>query len=354
MKNKVYIIWCFLVCLIPYSITSHVIWHTDGLLYKFGFMDAAGAIVIHGIGGCASLISLLHLGPRHGMLKSNGILKSVPSSDQPIIVALGTFILWYGWFAFNISSPITAGIDLDGRLGIVSLVTMIGPVSASLSGMMIMLFYYKDINLDSLISCVIAGLVSITGNCYTIGIWSAIVIGMFSPVIYFISAYIVRNKLKIDDPLQILSVHLVSGIYSIICEGIFANDTVGHPGLIYGGYIHCIIQIIGGSIMMILNLFIMYILYHILLRKIIFKGTSLRVTVLNTYLGTELYIRSPEIALNEVTSCKTSLSRQLLFTVNGTRILYFLICFFLSKCLKKCLKFGINNCVIFLCAKANT
>ena len=289
LKNKAYIMWCFLICLINYSFISHWIWHPNGILYKYGFKDCAGSIVVHSLGGIGSLIPMYMLGPRRDSINSDGKLKDIKKSSQPIIYGIGAFLLWYGWFSFNLTSPILSNIDMNNYLGSIVLITMSGPVCCCLAGLLIMVFYFKKINLDDLISCAITGLVSITGCCYTISIWSSCIIAIFSSIIYFVFKQIVREKWKIDDPLNIISVHLIPGIYSCVMEGIFANGNTSDKGLIYGGYIHFFVQIIGVISTTIFNLISMYFMYKYILKGLLFRKTDIKVSILNTYLVCLIY-----------------------------------------------------------------
>ncbi len=106
MKNKVYIIYCLLVILINYSFVAHWVWHDDGWLKTLGFTDGAGALVVHSTAGVASFVAVWNLGARKQAVDKDGKLLPIEKAARPIFFAMGTFLLWYGWFAFNIASPI--------------------------------------------------------------------------------------------------------------------------------------------------------------------------------------------------------------------------------------------------------
>eukprot|EP01084_Bolivina_argentea_P232153 391337_1 len=136
MKNKAYMCWCFLILLVNYSFVAHWIWNSDGWLAKLGFMDGAGAIVVHSTGGVAGAIVVWRLGPRSGILNKDGTLKPVEAPERPIITAIGAFILWYGWFAFNLSSPVLN--NAASAVATTGLVTFISPTCASCCGLLLM------------------------------------------------------------------------------------------------------------------------------------------------------------------------------------------------------------------------
>ena len=101
MKNYAYVVWCFLTLLINYSITSYWVWNSNGWLFKLGFIDCAGSVIVHGCGGIASLIAMYILGPRTNSIKyyrgkKKPKLKSIPSAQRPVLVLIGALILWYG------------------------------------------------------------------------------------------------------------------------------------------------------------------------------------------------------------------------------------------------------------------
>ncbi len=92
------------ISIINYSFIAHWVWHKDGWLKLLGFVDGAGAVVVHTTAGIASLIAVWRLGPRKESLDKDGItIKPVSPATRPIINAIGAFFLWYGWFAFNVS-----------------------------------------------------------------------------------------------------------------------------------------------------------------------------------------------------------------------------------------------------------
>ena len=99
MKNSAFIVYCFLTIIVNYSVASCWSWNQDAWLYKLGYFDCAGGIVVHGTAGVSSALAMYLLGPRIGSLQRDNIsLRPVDEADRPIWVLLGTLVLWYGWF----------------------------------------------------------------------------------------------------------------------------------------------------------------------------------------------------------------------------------------------------------------
>eukprot|EP01084_Bolivina_argentea_P031213 57785_1 len=158
----------------------------------------------------------------------------------------------------------------------------------------------------------IGGLVSVTASCFTTDIWAASVIGFFSAYVCFGIEYIARWKLGLDDPLNVIGVHLGCGFYACIMQGIFANDAVDHPGLIYGGFNHFGIQILGTLICLMFTTFCSILLW-IFMKKVFFRATSIRVTLLDSYLGQNVAETNMHRAFREIMRCNSNLAKQLLW-----------------------------------------
>ncbi len=148
-------------------------------------------------------------------------LKDVPPANTPILVLIGCLILWYGWFAFNVTSPFAAGTLIGRYLGTAGLNTLIAPCIAAFAGMIYM-NYTDSVSFEDLVACVLAGAVAITAGCYTVDWWAAVIIGFASSFLYFAAVWVVRKKLVIDDPLCVTPVHLFCGYFGCFAEGLFA------------------------------------------------------------------------------------------------------------------------------------
>eukprot|EP01083_Nonionella_stella_P109518 319414_1 len=313
MKNKAYIMWCLLTILVNYSFVAHWVWHKHGWLNELGFVDGAGSVVVHSTAGMAALVAVWKLGPRRDSVDSEGNLLPTENAAKPIINAIGAFFLWYGWFAFNVSSPIAFSKGIGDAIGTTALVTVISPISSSASAFAWMHLGWVQLSFESLLNCLLAGLVAITGACHTTNPHEAVFIGIFASVVYFLSSYMIREKWKLDDPLQVIAIHLCCGIYSGIVEGIVGNNVYGTPGLIRGGGEHFGIQLLGVLVIVGFNACLSLFMYHVLLERLIFRDISIRVSILDIYLGTRLFDQNYDMALDEVLNCTTSVAKQMLW-----------------------------------------
>eukprot|EP01083_Nonionella_stella_P304414 1057775_1 len=179
MKNKAYIIWCLLTILVNYSFVSHWVWHKHGWLNEMGFVDGAGSVVVHTTAGMSALIAVWKLGERKetsGNYSVHGCIR-LERAARPIIHAIGAFFLWYGWFAFNVASPIAYSRGIGDAIGTTALVTVISPISGSCAAFLWMALNLVPLDFESLLNCLLAGLVSITGMCHTVDVWSATFVG---------------------------------------------------------------------------------------------------------------------------------------------------------------------------------
>eukprot|EP01084_Bolivina_argentea_P305574 527895_1 len=262
----------------------------------------------------AALVSVWKLGPRANCVNDRGELLPVETASKPIINALGAFILWYGWFAFNVASPIAFSKGIGDAIGTTALVTAISPITSSCAALLLMYVGLAPLNYENLLSCLLAGLVAITGTCHTVNVWEAAAIGFCVPGVFFMMSHVVRNKWGLDDPLQVLTIHLFCGIYSCLMEGVFANDVYGTPGLIYGGFVHFGVQCLGCFVVVAFNFVLCIFLWDIVMKKVFFRKTAIRVSILDTYLGTRLFDLNYGIAMTELLKCNSNISRRMLWS----------------------------------------
>ncbi len=183
--------------------------------------DLAGSTVIHSTGGWALLAAILIIGNRRGRY-INGKVKAIPASNIPL-VALGAFVLWIGWFGFNGGS--VGAISSKESADTVAL-TVMNTNTAGLAGAIIVgiinYFQYKKLDITMILNGALGGLVAITAGADVFNIYSPIIIGAVAGalVIIFVPFF---DKLKIDDPVGALSVHLVNGIWGTLAVAIFGN-----------------------------------------------------------------------------------------------------------------------------------
>ncbi|WP_456432880.1 ammonium transporter [Nitratifractor sp.] len=183
--------------------------------------DLAGSTVIHSTGAWALLAAILIIGPRHGRYK-DGKIHVIPASNIPL-VTLGAFLLWIGWFGFNGGSvgSIASKADADTVALTVMNTNTAGLAGAIVTGILLYIRYRKwDITM--ILNGALGGLVAITAGADVFDIYSPIIVGAVGGalVIFFVPFF---DRLKIDDPVGALSVHLVNGIWGTLAVGIFGD-----------------------------------------------------------------------------------------------------------------------------------
>ncbi len=183
--------------------------------------DLAGSTVIHSTGAWALLAAILIIGPRKGRYK-NGKVKVIPASNIPL-VALGAFILWIGWFGFNGGS--VGSIASKESANTVALTIMNTNTAGLAGGLIVMLLSYisyKKFDITMILNGALGGLVAITAGADVVGIYDAIWIGLIGGALVFYAVSFF-DKLKLDDPVGALSVHLVNGIWGTLAVALFAD-----------------------------------------------------------------------------------------------------------------------------------
>jgi Amt family ammonium transporter len=213
---------------LPYCIYANWVWGGGWLAQGgknwnlgHGAVDFAGSGVVHAMGGIIALAGAVVLGPRIGKYR-DGKPQPIPGHHIPM-VAVGTFILAFGWFGFNPGSTL-AGTDL--RISAVVVNTMLASIAGALAAMVAM--QLQGLKPDPSMMCngMLAGLVSITAPCAFVDSWAAFVIGGIAGVIVVFSVFF-WERVKVDDPVGAISVHGVNGIWGVISVGLFANGKYG-------------------------------------------------------------------------------------------------------------------------------
>ena len=204
-----------------YPFICHWVWNKDGWL-KVGdedhdwlhFYDYAGASVVHMVGGFAALIGCKFLGPREGGLRASN---SIPN------VALGTFILWMGWYGFNACSGDIIGEEALNITGRVMINTTISAASAGIATVLYYYIYDGFFFVPQLCNGILAGLVSSTAGCAYVNDWAAFIIGLVAAALY-VAANELLKKYVIDDAISAFPVHGCGGLWGIISVGLFHLD----------------------------------------------------------------------------------------------------------------------------------
>jgi len=212
-----------------YPLVVNVTWGANFLAGTFmdisGMHDLAGSTVIHSTGGWALLAAILIMGARRGKYTKDGRIRAIPASNIPL-VTLGTFLLWIGWFGFNGGS--VGAIDSKENVDAVAL-TILNTNTAGLAGALfaalIMYVRYKKFDITMILNGALGGLVAITAGPDLYNIYLPILIGgIGGALVVFAVPFI--DRLRLDDPVGALSVHLVNGIWGTIAVGIFTDKSL--------------------------------------------------------------------------------------------------------------------------------
>lgn len=220
MKLWPFLIFTVFLSGVIYPLQGHWTWGGTSLGGVIeGFSDFAGSTIVHSVGGWAALAGVLILGARKGKYGKDGSVRPIPGSSLPL-ATLGTFILWMGWFGFNGGSQLALGSkgDIDG-IALVVADTNMAAVSGAVMAALLTQFIYKKVDLTMVLNGALAGLVSCTAGP-DLGMMVAFIEGIVGGALV-VFAVPLWDKLKIDDPVGALSVHLVAGIWGTLAVGIF-------------------------------------------------------------------------------------------------------------------------------------
>ena len=222
-RIKLWPFLAFVVVLTAFIYPIQASWKWGGgFLDGMGFLDFAGSTVVHSVGGWAALAGALILGPRLGKYTKEGRTVPFMGSNLPL-ATLGTFILWLGWFGFNGGSQLY--MNTAGNVGDISRIfanTNTAAAGGAIAALILTQLLYKKVDLTMVLNGALAGLVSITAEPLTPTLGSATLIGMVGGVIV-VFAVPFLDKLKIDDVVGAIPVHLMAGIWGTIAV-VFTNS----------------------------------------------------------------------------------------------------------------------------------
>jgi Amt family ammonium transporter len=234
------VLWSILI----YSPIAHIMWQSDGFMFKAGILDYAGGTVVHINAGIAGLVSCLVLGKRMGYPKS-------PMPPHNLVLSvIGASLLWVGWFGFNAGSALTSG----GRAGMAMTTTQIATAAAGIAWMLTEWLTKKKPSVLGIISGAVAGLVAITPASGFVNPTGALIIGLAAGIVCFFSATALKHAIGYDDSLDAFGVHCVGGILGAILTGVFADRAVGGDaavGLLQGNAAQLWIQIEGVALTLV-------------------------------------------------------------------------------------------------------
>ncbi|MCM0756887.1 ammonium transporter [Desulfovibrio aminophilus] len=227
-----YLILSVVITGLIYPISGHWIWG-GGWLSKLDapMIDFAGSTVVHSVGGWVALAGAILMGPRIGKYTPDGKSRAIPGHNMAL-VALGVFILWFGWFGFNPGSTVAA----QANIALIAVTTNLAACTGALGAMLTAWVRYGKPDVSMSFNGALAGLVAITAGCANVSPDGAMIIGAIAGVVVVLSVDFIDKVLKIDDPVGAISVHGVCGALGTLCVGLFASpDYGGVAGLFYGG-----------------------------------------------------------------------------------------------------------------------
>jgi Amt family ammonium transporter len=234
IKFMSFVVFSFVMVGVIYPITGHWIWG-GGWLATLGFWDFAGSTVVHSVGGWAALAGILVLGPRLGKYGKDGRVNPIPGHNMSA-ATVGVFVLWLGWFGFNPGSTMAAD---PLAIGHIAVTTNTAAAAASISALLTATLLLGKPDFSMIMNGCLAGLVAITAPCAWVSVGSALVIGLIAGALVVVGV-LAFDRLKLDDPVGALSVHLLNGVWGTIAVGLFADTSVAPvagpaDGLFAGG-----------------------------------------------------------------------------------------------------------------------
>lgn len=192
---------------------------SPGWLRGLGFIDVAGGTVVHIVGGACALAGVIVLGARRGRFSSQGIARVIPGHNLPVF-SIGVFLLWFGWFGFNGAS---AMVDFPERVGLALLNTHLGACAGVAGAMLFVTLRGRKVAMATAMNGALGGLVSVTAGCAhlapPLAIFTALVAGVLVTV-----ATTWLERLRLDDAVGAVPVHLCCGIWGTVAVGLFQTN----------------------------------------------------------------------------------------------------------------------------------
>ena len=263
MRFGAVLLFSLLWLLLVYVPVAHWIWG-GGWLAQRGVLDFAGGLVVHLTAGISALMLAIMLGPRAGFPED------IKPPHAPWMTMAGACMLWVGWFGFNAGSALKAGADA----GMAMTVTHISAATAALVWILIEWTKFGKPSMIGAVTGAVAGLASITPASGYVGPGAALIIGIAGGAICYAMVVVVKQRLRIDDSLDVFAVHGVGGATGILLTAIFADAAFGGVGLAEGRSIsgQAVIQITGIASTLLWSLLVSFVI-----AKVVHAVTGLRV-----------------------------------------------------------------------------
>lgn len=225
LKFSIYLVVTTIGVIFIYPIIGHWVWNDAGWLKNIGFVDFAGGVVVHGLGGAIALGMIIILGPRIGKFKSDGTIREFNGSNVPLAL-LGAILLFFGWFGFNGGS---AGYFSEDVAKILTN-TLLSSAAGLVSMVIICFVIYNRVYVLRTMNGMLGGLVSITACANSVISLEAVIIGCIGGGVVLVVERILE-EFKLDDAVGAIPVHLGAGIWGTISVAIFGDPKLLNTGL---------------------------------------------------------------------------------------------------------------------------
>lgn len=255
-KFGAYLLSALFICAVIYPVYGSWVWGSfyegTGWLSALGFIDFAGSTVVHSVGGWCALAGIIVIGPRLGRFKKEGNGSFTIPAHNMMYVALGGFILWFGWFGFNAGSTLAAGDDI----GLIVYNTQLAAAAGATGVLLVSILTGAKLLASRTINGSLAGLVGITAGCATMTPLFATLTGLIASGVYICGEnFLVRRK--VDDVVSAVSVHGFCGVWGTLAAGLFYSGDMFNLETI-------IIQLIGIVVAFLWVFPIMFVFFKVL------------------------------------------------------------------------------------------
>ncbi|MGO1870449.1 MULTISPECIES: ammonium transporter [unclassified Halomonas] len=235
MKLWAFLAFAVVMTAVIYPVSGYWTWG-GGWLAEAGYSDYAGSGIVHMAGAAAALAGVLVLGPRKGKYGKDGSIHAIPGANMPL-AALGTLILWMGWFGFNGGSELKmSDIGSANNVAQVFVNTNAAAAGGVIAALILAKLWFRKADLTMALNGALAGLVAITADPLSPSALSAAMIGAIGGIIV-VAAIVTLDKLKLDDPVGAISVHGVVGIWGVLAvplnnaDATFGAQIIGIVGI---------------------------------------------------------------------------------------------------------------------------
>lgn len=242
MRFASYLAVALIFSVLVYPVYGHLAWNgldagrLTGWLGARGFVDFAGSMVVHGVGGWLALAALVVVGPRKGRFPADGPPREINAGNLPLTV-LGAFLIWLGWFGFNGGSTLALNASVPGII----VNTVLAGVAGGTSNLLLGWLTTRTPKITYLVNGVLGGLVAVTASCHAVDSFAAMGIGLVAGAVC-LGCEILLTRLRIDDAVGAVPVHLGCGIWGILAVAFFGDPAALGTGLSMSGqlWIQCV------------------------------------------------------------------------------------------------------------------